>query len=196
MSTTTPQRTIRAIDARDAADIRRCVLTGLASDRIVPQHRQGGAGGRADKHAPANVLWLDSLMNGDIESDADLANVARVRGVKVSLHADPERIPVYFERERAWSLLIGETRGPLTALAAVEMMAAFYGPAYFVAQRDAAVIGWTTAPDSTLVCAAAPAIVCGRGSARVRQVDGLTIDATWEHITCPACIARATGEWS
>ncbi len=120
MRATTPKKTLAALDRRDAGWSRTCVMTGQSSDRIIPQHRAGGAGGRADKHHPANVLWLDSLLNGKIEDDGELATAARVLGVKISLHADPERIPVYYARDRAWYVLTGDTKQQITALHALE----------------------------------------------------------------------------
>ena len=197
MSDTTPKKTLAIIDRRDASWARTCVMTGVQSDRIVPQHRQGGMGGRADKHRPANVLWLDSILNGQIEDDAVLADVAILRGVKISLHADPELIPVYFQSDRAWFTLTGETRHPTTALEAITMMAAFYGPEYFNMQRNAARSGWTTSVDESLVCAAVGAsVVCRRGSARVVNVTSTVVDDTWVRVTCPACRSFAAGEWS
>lgn len=39
----------------------------------------------------SNLIWLCSHMNGLIESNADAAQVARDRGVKISSFAEPSR---------------------------------------------------------------------------------------------------------
>ena len=90
---TTPKALLRALDARDG---RVCAWHGVACgvDTLVPQHRQGGAGGRRNKHRLSNVLWLDSLTNGAVESDPALQSEAKRRGIKVSLFADPVTVPV------------------------------------------------------------------------------------------------------
>jgi len=97
----TPKRVLTAMDVRDG---RVCVWHGQACDpeTLVPQHRQGGMGGRSNKHRLSNVVWLDSLTNGLIESDAAWAEEARRRGVKISLHADPRMIPVEYPEGRFW----------------------------------------------------------------------------------------------
>lgn len=51
-------------------------------------------GGRAGKDRLSNVVWLDSLINGLIESDSKMQAEALRRGIKISLHADPETVPV------------------------------------------------------------------------------------------------------
>lgn len=132
MADRTPAATIRTIDRRDAADgARRCVLTGTEGDRIVPQHRQGGMGGRPDKHRPANVLWLDSLMNGHIESDADWQATAKAWGVKVPIWVrDVAAVPVFFRFEHAWFVLEGDGRREITAADALERMLDVYGDDY------------------------------------------------------------------
>lgn len=98
----TPKPVLRALDERDGHV---CAWHGVDGDEtgercdpdtLVPQHRQGGMGGRRNKHRLSNVVWLDSLMNGLIESDAVLAAEARRRGIKISIHADPTRVPVAF----------------------------------------------------------------------------------------------------
>lgn len=95
MSKPTPKPVLRAIEARDGHV---CVWHGesCGTDTLVPQHRQGGMGGRRDKHRLSNVVWLCSLTNGEIESNPVMADEARVRGIKISLHADPATIPVRY----------------------------------------------------------------------------------------------------
>jgi hypothetical protein len=89
--TSTPKWLLKALDERDG---HRSAWTGVESDTLVPQHRQGGAGGRRDKHRLSNVVWLESIRNGEIESDPVLAREARRRGIKISLFADPELTPI------------------------------------------------------------------------------------------------------
>lgn len=79
----------RLLDALDKRDTHVCAWTGIDTGRLVPQHRQGGMGGRKDKHRLSNLVWLDSLINGLIESDPTYQAEALRRGIKISLHADP-----------------------------------------------------------------------------------------------------------
>jgi hypothetical protein len=51
-------------------------------------------GGRANKHRLSNVVWLESIINGLIESDPWWQAEAIRRGIKISLHADPRMVPV------------------------------------------------------------------------------------------------------
>lgn len=193
MSDTTPKRTLRMMDARDGHV---CVLQGRDTGRLVPQHRAGGMGGRAGKHRASNVVWLDSLDNGAIEANGHLANVARVRGIKISQHADPERIPVYFAREAAWFRLADDgAREQITSLAALDLMHDFYGDAYFDMQA-AASRSWHggTRPDDSLVCASVRLrVLCGRIPARVVGIRDGADDAAWDAVTCQRCSTLRTG---
>lgn len=112
-------------------DGRSCIMTGTETERIVPQHRQGGMGGRANKHRLANLVLLDSILNGLITSDAKLQLISKVWGVAVSLHADVEEIPVFRPHMQTWFLLHGNERKVVTALEALDRMHAFYGDEYF-----------------------------------------------------------------
>ncbi|MGG7510925.1 hypothetical protein [Plantibacter sp. YIM 135249] len=52
-------------------------------------------GGRRNKHQLSNVVWLESDINGLIESDPAMAAEARLRGIKISVHAtDPSEVPI------------------------------------------------------------------------------------------------------
>ena len=128
MADQVPIPMLRKLNARDG---HHCIMTATESDRLVPQHRQGGMGGRRNKHRLANLLWLDSIANGLIESDPRLQAVAKAWGVKVSLHANVEEIPVFRPHMGQWFRLVGETRIPITALEALDRMHAFYGDEYF-----------------------------------------------------------------
>lgn len=89
--TSTPKKTLTGITERDG---HRCAWTGDDSDTLVPQHRQGGMGGRENKHRLSNVVWLDSILNGRIESEPDLQAEAVRRGIKISGFADPTTVPI------------------------------------------------------------------------------------------------------
>ncbi|GGD33274.1 hypothetical protein GCM10010915_12080 [Microbacterium faecale] len=129
MTIRTPARALRALEDRDG---RVCVMTAAAGETLSPQHRQGGAGGRRDKHRLANLLWLDSIANGLIESDPEWQAIAKAWGVKISLHADPELIPVFYRHLHAWFVLEGDERHEVSAAVALDMMLAFYGETYLM----------------------------------------------------------------
>ncbi len=129
MADRTPAATLQALDKRDG--VRRCVMTGTEGDRIIPQHRQGGMGGRKDKHQPVNVVWLDSILNGLIEHDAGWQDTARAWGVKVPIWVrDVAAVPVYFRFEHAWFVLEGDGRRQITAVDALDRMLEAYGDDY------------------------------------------------------------------
>lgn len=91
------------IKARDGG----CVWHGLGcdSDTWVPQHRAGrGMGGSKSANRLSNGVVLCSWVNGLLESDAHVAEVARRRGIKVSFWADPELIPVVYSDGATWLL--------------------------------------------------------------------------------------------
>lgn len=122
-----PARVLRQLEARDG---RVCVMTAATGERLVPQHRAGGMGGRRGKHTLPNLVWLDSIPNGLIESDADWQAVAKAWGVKISLHVDPSRVPVFMQHEFGWFVLEGDGRRPVPALVALDMMLDIYGDQY------------------------------------------------------------------
>ncbi|MGI6878798.1 hypothetical protein [Microbacterium sp. gxy059] len=129
MADRTPARALRALEARDG---RVCVMTGTSGERLVPQHRAGGMGGRRNKHELPRLLWIDSIMNGHIESDPEWQATAKAWGVKISLHADPERVPVWFRHEHTWFVLEGDGRRPISTGTALDMMLAVYGSDYLL----------------------------------------------------------------
>lgn len=94
MPDATPYSVIRALDERDG---HACAWLGYDTGRLVPQHRQGGMGGRANKHRMSNVVWLDSIINGLIESDPGFQAEAKRRGIKIPLGADPEAVSIDHE---------------------------------------------------------------------------------------------------
>jgi hypothetical protein len=91
MSSQTPRETLAMLDRRDG---HRSAWTGEESDTLVPQHRIGGMGGSASKHRASNVVWLESDINGDIESNAEMQREAYRRGIKVSRFQDPAEVPI------------------------------------------------------------------------------------------------------
>jgi hypothetical protein len=91
---TTPKALLKALEARDGHV---SAWTGQDVPELVPQHRQGGAGGRKDKHRLSNVVWLESLINGLITSDPEWQAEAKRRGIAISLHADPTQTPIEHE---------------------------------------------------------------------------------------------------
>lgn len=124
MADYTPKRALRALEARDG---RVCVMTGTTGDRLVPQHRAGGMGGRKNKHSLPRLLWLDSIANDLIESDPEWQALALAYGVKISLHVAPERVPVFFRHEHAWFVLEGDGRREVSTTVAQAMMLDVYG---------------------------------------------------------------------
>lgn len=95
MSDETPRRVIDAVDARDG---RTCAWHGADGscrrETLTPQHRDGGMGGSPTRHRLSNVVWLCSLLNGAIESDARLQREAIRRGIKLEAGQDPASAPI------------------------------------------------------------------------------------------------------
>ena len=67
-------------------------------------------GGSRYKHRLSNIVWLCSWINGAIESDAELAREARLRGIKLSKFANPEIVPVTYWDGVRWYLNDDGTR--------------------------------------------------------------------------------------
>jgi hypothetical protein len=89
--TATPKPLLRQLEQRDGHV---SAWTGEDVPELVPQHRQGGMGGRKSKQRLSNVVWLESIINGLITSDAEWQAEAVRRGIAISLHADPLMVPV------------------------------------------------------------------------------------------------------
>jgi hypothetical protein len=88
---TTPKVLLQQLEQRDG---HRSAWTGEDVPELVPQHRQGGMGGRKGKQHLSNVVWLESIINGLIESDTEWQAEAVRRGIKISGFADPLQVPV------------------------------------------------------------------------------------------------------
>ncbi len=86
-----PKAVLAALTARDG---HRSAWTGQDVPELVPQHRQGGMGGRRGKHRLSNLVWLESWLNGEIEANPRLQTEAFIRGIKISGFDDPERVRV------------------------------------------------------------------------------------------------------
>lgn len=83
-----PKALLAALDKRDGHV---CAYTGIESDTLVPHHRANrGMGG--GKHEIANLVWLDSILNGRVEHDLQAAALAR--GIKISKYANPAETPI------------------------------------------------------------------------------------------------------
>lgn len=87
----TPKWLLKALEKRDG---HRSAWTGEDVPELVPQHRAGGMGGGKSKHRLSNVVWLESSLNGLIESDPYYQAEAKRRGIKISQHDDPSAVPV------------------------------------------------------------------------------------------------------
>lgn len=79
-------------------DLERCALepvsTVCTKRATVANHRSNdGHGGRPGPASLANAVALCGPCNGAIESDAQLAELARSRGVKLTRAQDPARVP-------------------------------------------------------------------------------------------------------
>ncbi len=101
--TSTPAAVVRAVTVRDG---KVCAMCGGTGDTLVPHHRANrGMGGSKLLDRVSNVVWLCSVENGLIESDAAWAAEARARGVKISRHSTPSREPILHAGFGGWVLL-------------------------------------------------------------------------------------------
>lgn len=87
----TPKALLKALEARDGHV---SAWTGDDCPELVPQHRQGGMGGRRGKHRLSNLVWLESAINGLIESDPEWQAEAVRSGIKVSGFDEPSHVPI------------------------------------------------------------------------------------------------------
>lgn len=89
--TAVPKPILRAMTIRDG---HRSAWTGNDDETLVPQDRGNrGMGGRS-VYELANYVWLESEINGLIESDAKWAAEARRRGIKISRFSDPRLVAI------------------------------------------------------------------------------------------------------
>ena len=107
--TSTPKKLLAALDIRDGHYCAWHYPGACDVETLVPQHRANrGMGGRPSGMVAANLIWLCSATNGNVESDPVWAETARGRGIKISSHADPEQVPVLFPD--GWYRLVGNDR--------------------------------------------------------------------------------------
>jgi len=92
----TPAALLRRLDERDGhvSAWTGNEYTPGPDDVLVPQHRQGGMGGRRGKHRLSNVVWLESLINGEITANPEMQAEAKRRGIAISLHDEPSHVPI------------------------------------------------------------------------------------------------------
>jgi len=89
---TTPKALLKGLEARDG---HRSAWTGNDDETLVPQDRSNrGMGGYRGNNRLSNFVWLESHINGLIESDAEWAAEARRRGIKISRYDEPSHTPI------------------------------------------------------------------------------------------------------
>lgn len=77
-----------------------------AVETAVPQHRiNRKMGGSKLLNKASNIIALCAEMNGLIESDSHMAEIARHNGWKLESWQDPEFEPVYYATEGRWYYL-------------------------------------------------------------------------------------------
>lgn len=59
-------------------------------------------GGSKIRNRPSNIITLCSVVNGLLESDADVARLGRERGWKISGYEQPEEVAVYETWSGLW----------------------------------------------------------------------------------------------
>ena len=83
-----------------------CPHCGTTDDTLVPQHRANrGHGGFKAGNQPSNIMVMCAQINGDIESNADWASLAREYGWKLRRHEDPSKTPFFDMAHGGWFLL-------------------------------------------------------------------------------------------
>jgi len=79
-----------------------CIHCG-AVDAVSPHHRLNrGMGGSKLRNNPANIIVICSSLNSELESDAELAQLARRLGWKLSPGQDPLEVAVWFPKYKSW----------------------------------------------------------------------------------------------
>lgn len=79
-----------------------CVHCG-EQEAVAPHHRANrGHGGSKKLDRPSNIIVLCSVMNGLIESDPKLADMARQYGWKISRYQEPSDVAVFYPAANAW----------------------------------------------------------------------------------------------
>lgn len=82
-----------------------CLHCGT-TETLVPNHRANrGMGGSKKRDVPSNIVVLCARINGEIESDAIMAEVARQYGWKLKTWQEPLGAPVLDLPSGKWYLL-------------------------------------------------------------------------------------------
>lgn len=80
----------------------RCYHCG-ASEDLIPHHRANrGMGGAKSADKPSNIISMCAIINGLMESDGKMAEVAREFGWKLSRYENPLIKPVYDANTGFW----------------------------------------------------------------------------------------------
>jgi hypothetical protein len=82
-----------------------CIHCG-EMETIAPHHRANrGMGGSKARDVPSNIVVMCSAMNTAMESNADVAALARDYGWKLRSFESPADTPVFFQTRGEWFLL-------------------------------------------------------------------------------------------
>ena len=120
--------TTKQVQALRERDGNVCLWLGYDTGRLVPNHRASrGMGGSRRLNTLENAVLIDSLVNGRLESDAELARMASARGIKIPRWADPAAVPIFDQHLWQWFVLEGDTRRRVDGATAIEMMQDVYG---------------------------------------------------------------------
>jgi hypothetical protein len=93
---------------------RGCYHCGIPYD-LIPHHRSNrGMGGARSADEPSNIIVMCAAINGLMESDPEMAELARTYGWKLSRYSNPEIQPVYDASTGFWFRLHNNyTRTPI-----------------------------------------------------------------------------------
>jgi hypothetical protein len=92
--------------ARDGS----CWHCGLDTD-LIPHHRMNrGMGGSKAREEPSNVIVMCSMINGLMESDPIMAQMAREFGWKLESWQKTSEVPVFDVTSGVWYLIKGFER--------------------------------------------------------------------------------------
>lgn len=82
---------------------RHCPHCGIGSPYLIPHHRKNrGMGGSKLLDRASNILSVCSGINGLMESDPEIANLARTYGWKLRTYESPLEVPIYDSYEGEW----------------------------------------------------------------------------------------------
>lgn len=92
-----------------------CLHCGQQAPYLVPHHRANrGMGGDKsagkDKNKSSNILAICTILNGLMESDPAVAEVAREYGWKLNRYQNPTEVPIWDKMMGEWYLLTDDFR--------------------------------------------------------------------------------------